>query len=38
MRKLRQEVNVPLAAVPYNVGEIKQKYYRHKEEALVKKL
>lgn len=38
MRKLRQEVNVPLSAVTHDVGAIKKQYARYKGEALVKAL
>lgn len=38
MRKMRQEVNVPLSAVTHDAEEIKREYYRYKGEALVKKL
>ena len=38
MRKLRQEVDVPLSAVTHDIDEIRREYYRYKGEALVKKL
>ena len=38
MRKLRQEVNVPISTVTHDVSEIKKEYYRNKGEALVKAL
>ena len=38
MRKLRQEVNVPISTVTHDVSEIKKEYYRNKGEALVKTL
>lgn len=38
MRKLRQEVDVPLSAVTHDIEQIKKDYYRYKGEALVKAL
>lgn len=38
MRKLRQEVNVPLKVVTHNIEEIKKELYKNKGEALVKAL
>lgn len=30
MRKLRQEVDVPLSAVTHDIDEIRREYYRYK--------
>ena len=38
MRKLRQEVDVPLSAVTHDIKQIKRDFYKAKGEALVKAL
>lgn len=38
MRKLRQEVDVPISTVTHDVEAIKREFYRYKGEALVKVL
>lgn len=38
MRKLRQEVDVPLSAVTHDTEQIRKAFYRYKGEALVKVL